>query len=439
MLRSVKNLKGYSIQAADGAIGKVDELFFDERHWHVRYLVVDVGNWLLGRQVLIAPTAVTRIDPEAKQVFLSLTKDRIENSPEVFADEPISRQKERDLHDHYQWQPYWMATIDNPIAPGMFPPAMMGTYYARNEEMQEQEQTDKKSDEDSKLRSTDEVSGYQIQASDGQIGQVIDFLFDDEEWVIRHLVIDTGTWLPGRKVLIAPPWIQRIRWTEAMVYVSLTQESIRHSPPFDPDLLDMEKYEKRLWEHYKSWFSYLLEEDEDPEGVNLLLGKDIIGSPVITVSNGRSIGKAQDIYLTADCQSVAGIYLGKEGLFSRKSFLVKSEDVVTIGPDAVLVKHEDIIYEEKSLTETDKLWLRRDELQGRPVDTPGGTKVGRVGDVIINKDGAVLGFSLSHVYVAGPIGENRSVTIHAVRDVGDEDGSMTIDLERAEQQELTVA
>lgn len=170
----------------------------------------------------------------------------------------------------------------------------------------------------------------------------------------------------------------------------------------------------------------------------MFLGKDIIGNPVITVSDGRSIGKVKDIYLTTDLQSVAGIYLGTEGLFSRRSLLVKSEDVVTMGKDAVLVKHDEVIQEEKDISEPEETWLRRDELQGRTVDSPGGTKVGKVGDVIINKEGKVLGFSLSQVYISGPIADNYSVAIHTVQDVGHEDGVMTIDLEQAEQQKLSV-
>ncbi len=170
----------------------------------------------------------------------------------------------------------------------------------------------------------------------------------------------------------------------------------------------------------------------------MFLGKDIIGNPVITVNDGRSIGRAKDIYLNADCRSVAGIFLGTEGLFSRKSFLIKSEDITTIGQDAILVKHADVIHEEGNLAETEETWLRRDDLQGRPVDTSGSTKVGKIGDVIINGEGQVLGFSLSFVYVTGPIEENRSVAIHTILDVGHEDGAMTIDLHRAEKQELSL-
>ena len=171
----------------------------------------------------------------------------------------------------------------------------------------------------------------------------------------------------------------------------------------------------------------------------MFLGKDIIGIPVITVNDGRSIGRVKDLYLSTDCQTVAGIFLGTEGIFSRKSFLVRSEDITTIGEDAVLVKHADVIHEEGNLVEREGTWLRRDELQGRPVDTSGGTKVGKIGDVLIDGEGHVLGFTLGNVYVTGPIAENRSVSINTVLDVGQEDGAMTIDLQRAEEQELSMA
>jgi len=172
----------------------------------------------------------------------------------------------------------------------------------------------------------------------------------------------------------------------------------------------------------------------------MFLAKDLIGNPVITVSGGRSIGKVKDIYLTNNLQSVAGIYLGSKGglLSSRSSFLIKSDSIVTIGEDAVLVKHDEVIQQEKDFSDLEETWLRRDELQGRTVDSPGGTKIGKVDDVIMNKEGQVLGFSLSHVYISGPIADNHSVAIHTVQDVGHEDGVMTIDLEQAEQQQLSV-
>lgn len=169
----------------------------------------------------------------------------------------------------------------------------------------------------------------------------------------------------------------------------------------------------------------------------MFLGKDIIGSPVITVSDGRRIGNVKDVYLAADCQAVVGLYLGTEGLFSRTTYLVKSDDVSVIGPDAALVKHDQVIHEFDEVEEAES-WLRRDDLQGRPIDTTGGTKVGKVGDVILDKNGRTLGFSLSYAFVSGPIADKRAIACHAVQDVGSEDGAMTINLKQAEQQQLRV-
>jgi uncharacterized protein YrrD len=444
MLRSMKDLKNYTIQASDGEIGKLTSLFFDQKWWQVRYLVIDVGSWIFGREVLISPTAVSHIDAETKILTLNLTKESIKNSPGVSTDAPISRQKEAALHTYYHWQPYWTVRMHDPMLQGAFLHSDSDTLDLENQTIQQKkgETTDgmavTKTESDSGLRSTNEVNGYQIQASDGEIGHVADFLIDDKAWFIRHLVVNTGNWLSGRQVLVAPPWIKKIRWAEKSVYFSLTQDSVRNSPPFDPDLLDIETYEEQMLNHYQSWFSYLLQTNQGKGETTMFLGKAIMGNPVITVSNGRSIGKARDVYLTEDCHNVAAIYLGTEGLFSRESFLVKSEDVVTIGQDAVLVKNPDVIQEEKTVPEAEETWLRRDDLQGRPVDTPGGTKVGKIGDVVINNDGKVLGFSLSQVYVDGPIAENRSIAIHTVQDMGHKDGVMTINLKEAEYQELSV-
>ncbi|MEO6538431.1 MAG: PRC-barrel domain-containing protein, partial [Ferruginibacter sp.] len=66
MERNIKSLTGYTIGATDGEIGNVDEFYFDDKDWIIRYLVVKTGSWLFGRKVLIAPQAVQKIDWELK-------------------------------------------------------------------------------------------------------------------------------------------------------------------------------------------------------------------------------------------------------------------------------------------------------------------------------------------------------------------------------------
>jgi uncharacterized protein YrrD len=218
----------------------------------------------------------------------------------------------------------------------------------------------------------------------------------------------------------------------------LTRDNVESSPAFDPHKPISSDYAAQLNEHYKEWFADLMEQARyEKERRAMLLGKNLIGNPVVAVSDGCIIGKVQDLYLAADLASVTGIYLGTEGLFRGTHLIINASDVVTLGEDTVLVSHADVIHREDEVAEA-KNWVRRDDLQGRPVDTSGGTKVGQIGDIVFKKDGEVRGFSLSRVCVKGPVAERGSVALHTMLDTGREDDPMTIDLEKAEQQQLTV-
>jgi sporulation protein YlmC with PRC-barrel domain len=103
----------------------------------------------------------------------------------------------------------------------------------------------------SHLRSTNEVKSYNIQASDGEIGHVEDFIIDDEKWAIRYLVINTHNWWPGKKVLVSPHWIERVSWSESKVFVNLSRESIKNSPEYTGASLLTRDYETSLYRHYK--------------------------------------------------------------------------------------------------------------------------------------------------------------------------------------------
>lgn len=103
---------------------------------------------------------------------------------------------------------------------------------------------------DPHLRSAREVIGYHIQAKNGDIGHVEDFIVDDEAWAIRYMVVDTQNWLPGKKVLVAPVWIESIHWAEAKVRVTLTRAKIKKSPEFDPAAPVNREYEDRLYDFY---------------------------------------------------------------------------------------------------------------------------------------------------------------------------------------------
>jgi hypothetical protein len=248
MLHKAKTLEGYKLDSLDGEIGHVQGFYFDDRHWTIRYLVVDTGNWLPGRQVLISPYALVAAIEEEKHIAVDLTKKQIENSPSLNSDKPVSRQFEESYYEHYGWPTYWGGT------------AMWGysPYIIRDRDQWNKSSLMEKA-WDPHLRSTHDVSGYFIEAADGEIGHVEDFVIDDETWAIRYLVVATRNWWPGKKVLISPQWIERVSWTGSKVFINLTREAIKQSPEFTEESLITRDYEAGLYRHY-NLRSYWVEE-----------------------------------------------------------------------------------------------------------------------------------------------------------------------------------
>jgi len=162
------------------------------------------------------------------------------------------------------------------------------------------------------------------------------------------------------------------------------------------------------------------------------LGKDLTGKPIISITDGRLVGYAKDVYVNQDLYWITGIFTGSEGLISRKSKLIQRDNVVVFGIDAILVKDADVETHNKDLDEADK-WLRLEKLRGRGVDTPGGTKVGTIGDIMIGEGGEITGFALSRVFVEGPVADKGTLPRSAVIDTGQVDGLMTVDLVKVEQ------
>jgi hypothetical protein len=107
-----------------------------------------------------------------------------------------------------------------------------------------------RSTSDLNLRSTHDVSGHHIQATDGEISHVEDFIIDDQTWAIRYLIIDTRNWWPGSKVLLSPQWIERVSWSESKVFVNLSRETIKQSPEYTEDTLLSRDYEATPHGHY---------------------------------------------------------------------------------------------------------------------------------------------------------------------------------------------
>lgn len=253
MLRTAKEIIGYDIEARDGQIGQISDLYFDDELWIVRYLIVDTGGWLSsGRKVLISPMSVSQPDWATQTLPVDLTKEQIENSPSIDLEQPVSRQLENKLHAHYGWSPYWT----DPSQPAMQRPVpyVLGVpappLPISDSESAVTPSPDADAHHNSHLRSMDEVLGYNIEARDGSIGHVETFVVDDSNWSIMYLVVDTRNWLPGKKVLVALSWIERISWIDESVYVDLLQDTVRNSPEYRPNEPINRETESTLYDYY---------------------------------------------------------------------------------------------------------------------------------------------------------------------------------------------
>ena len=241
--RRVRDITELMLYAIDGQVGSVQELYFDDHNWAVRYLIVKTGGWLLGRNVLIAPIAVAGIDETKSSMRLNLTKDQIEQAPPVEQAKPISRQYEERYYEHFQWAPYWQPST---TALGVPIP------YPEPTPMSADEPIFSEPPEKSHLRSSAEVTGYGIHAQDGELGHIEDLVVDDEDWIIRYAEVDTRNWLPGKKVLVQTGRIEQIDWPSRSVTMSLTRHAIQSAPAYDPSRLITPDYEIQLFKHYGS-------------------------------------------------------------------------------------------------------------------------------------------------------------------------------------------
>lgn len=249
MKRNIKSLVGYTIKATDGEIGKVEEFYFDDRTSTIRYMVVKTGGWFSGKKVLISPEAFQKPEWESKIFPVNLSKEEIKNSPDIDTDKPVSRQQEELMREYYSWPGYY----GYGYGIGYWGAGLWG-YPLVEESTVEKEMKQMKATEhgyeNRHLRSIDEVTGYDIHATDGDIGEVEDFIIDDITWKIHFLVVKTGNWFSGKKVLISPQWIKNVKWQEQEVTVNHTKDEVKNSPEYDSSQPIDDSYEHCLNDYY---------------------------------------------------------------------------------------------------------------------------------------------------------------------------------------------
>lgn len=224
MKQTVRELQGEAIVARDGAIGAVADVFFDDHKWAVRYFVVDTGRWLTGRRVLVSPAAIDAETSTDDEVHVRLTREQVQSAPDVDTDRPVSRQQEIAHAAHFGYPYYWngpllwgAAAQPTRPEPGIAPSAADAERAAQAEAARG----------DSHLRSAAEVIGYALEARDGELGKVADFVVDEATWAISEIVLDTTPWLPGGKVRVPAAQIEGIDLNARKVHLHMSREELQ--------------------------------------------------------------------------------------------------------------------------------------------------------------------------------------------------------------------
>lgn len=247
-LARAREIRGYALGALDGRIGECHDILFDDTSWVIRYIVADTRKWLPGRKVLISPISIGGVDKSTGTLQVNLTREQIKNSPPLDADAPVSRQYEILFNRYYTWSHYWEGDLawgvhpypqllrpaDNGL-PGLGGPQEIG-------ELPEAK---------THLESADEVIGYQVLATDTDVGHIEDFIIEAEPWIIRYLVIDTSNWLPGSKWVMVPTSLAKmVDWARSAIVVQVAGDRLKDSPEYLPTRRLDRDYEQKIFDFY---------------------------------------------------------------------------------------------------------------------------------------------------------------------------------------------
>lgn len=249
-------LKGFAVEASDGRIGIVSDFLFDDTSWQVRWMVVDAGAWLTHQKVLVHPSSIERTDYHHEKISVRLTSQKVKDSPGILSDAPVSLQMETNLQGYYGLDSLWGGGSYF----GRYSSGMGGAFESSpprfdSDLLEADRPSVSRDDGDPHLRSLGAVVGYYIQAKDGPIGHVENFLVDDATWGVRYLIIDTKNWRSGQHVLMSPYAVREISWTDRDVTLAVTIDQIKGSPTWDPAGVINKDFEMQLHGHY-GWAGY---------------------------------------------------------------------------------------------------------------------------------------------------------------------------------------
>jgi hypothetical protein len=247
MFRSLNDLIGYSVRTENGDAGKVNNFYFDDLNWFVRYMIIDTGGLFDANRLFISPVVIEHIDRENQTILLKLTTERIAASPNMSDRQGLTRGDEVAIHEFFNWPAYWeeagVPAVEAGLSGWSVTEMMTDVEGKHREATGGQERT---------LRNFTEMAGYRIISRDeGEVARLDDILVNDEDWRIMYMIGKVSGLLPGKNVLLSPAWISQTRYEQEEIAMDLTAETLRNSPEYNSDMPLDKDYEERLYQHYQ--------------------------------------------------------------------------------------------------------------------------------------------------------------------------------------------
>lgn len=221
MFHSLEKLLRFPVVTADGEKRPIQSVLFEDRSWEIRYLVVEAGNWLASRPLVLATKVLEVPAWDDKMVRTQLTSAELLGSPAADTVRPVSRQQELAWRKHFGWPEhdlYWRAPLD---------PALR--------------EFEGSSEDDPHLRRTGDLKGYSLWGPSGSIGRLEDYLVEEGSWHIGYLLAWSGEWV-FREQILSTAHVSGISWGEHRVVM----EEAAEAAVSDPDAELRRRTEQRL-------------------------------------------------------------------------------------------------------------------------------------------------------------------------------------------------
>ncbi len=225
MYRNLNELRKSPVHSLDRRVGFLEQVFFDDLTWTVRYVVVHLDRGPDGtrRRVQLHPSAVDLVDDSTGEIVLGISSAQVQSSPDADMDMPVSRQKQIEFERLRGWYPLWTGSL--PHGYGYVPLSLVEAVMEEKNRLRHQG--------DAHLRSSSEVIGYRLLAPEGPVGRVSDFIIDDASWLVSFVEVRTARWPRKKDILLYPVSITDVSWEKRSVTTTIAARAIREAPAFE--------------------------------------------------------------------------------------------------------------------------------------------------------------------------------------------------------------